>query len=41
MTNEVEAMDVSEDLGIEILFDKDASYDLSLAACCCSSSSSS
>jgi hypothetical protein len=39
--NEIHAVDMSEDLEVEIIFDEEISYEVSLAACCCSSSSSS
>lgn len=39
--NEINVVDMSSDLEVEIIFDEEVSYELSLAACCCSSSSAS
>lgn len=41
MINEMDNVDMSSDLEIEVIFDEENSYEVSLAACCCSSSSSS
>lgn len=41
MVNEINAVELTEELDVEMIFDEELSYDLSLAACCCSSSSAS
>lgn len=41
MITEINLSDLAQDLEVEIIFDEDSSYDVSLAACCCSSSSAS
>lgn len=41
MVNEINVVELTEELDVEMIFDEELSYDLSLAACCCSSSSAS
>lgn len=41
MVNEMNVVELTQELDVEMIFDEELSYDLSLAACCCSSSSAS